>query len=75
MATVIAPASDLVQANRLTLNVAGGAVLLALLSNALLKIGVAALSGTAAFTLRVTAAFRALGAPREPAVWLIVAKI
>ena len=74
VATVIAPASDMIRANRLTMDVAGGAILLALVSNAALKIGVAALSGTVAFTLRVAAAF-AIWAAIGAAAWLFVSKI
>ncbi len=74
VATVIAPASDLVKANQLTMEVAGGAILLALVSNAVLKIGVAALSGTARFTMRVTAAFAIWGAVGT-GFWFFVTKI
>lgn len=74
VATVIAPASDLVRAERLTMEVAGGAILLALVSNALLKAGIAALSGTIAFTVRICAAF-AIWSAVGAAVWFFVIKI
>lgn len=74
VATVIAPASDLLKAQQLTMIVAGGAILLALVSNALLKIAIAALSGTAAFTLRITAAF-AMWTATGAAAWFLFLKI
>ena len=74
VATVIAPASDLVKANRLTMEVAGGAILLALVSNAVLKIAVAAMSGTVGFAVRVAAAFAVWGAVGA-GFWFFVAKI
>ena len=74
VATVIAPASDLIHANHLTMNVAGGAILLALASNAVLKMAVAAVSGTVAFTLRVAAAFAIWGTVGA-VTWFLVIKI
>jgi uncharacterized membrane protein (DUF4010 family) len=74
VATVIAPASDLIHANQLSMDVAGGAILLALVSNAVVKIVVAALSGTVGFTLRVTAAF-AIWAAVGAVTWFLVTKI
>ncbi len=57
VATVIAPASDLMHAHRLSTSDAGIAVLLALASNAALKVVLAAISGTMQFALRVLASF------------------
>lgn len=57
VATVIAPASDLVQAQTLSIRAAELAILLALASNAALKLVLAAISGTRAFTLRLFGAF------------------
>jgi uncharacterized membrane protein (DUF4010 family) len=74
VATVIAPAADLIHAHQLTMNVAGGAILLALVSNAISKIVLAALSGTVGFTLRVAAAF-AIWAAVGAATWFLVTKI
>lgn len=67
VATVIAPASDLVHAQSLSLRSAELAILIALASNAALKLVLAALSGTRAFALRLSvpmlvwAAFGAVG--------------
>jgi len=74
VATVIAPAVDLMGSNRISLSVADIAVLLALASNAILKILSAAVTGTRAFTLRVTATF-AFWAAIAAATWWIAAKI
>ena len=63
VATVIAPASDLVHSQALMLRAAELAILLALASNGLLKIALAAISGTGAFVFRVAGAF---------VVWAIV---
>lgn len=74
VATVIAPAVDLIGVHRISAATADTAVLLALASNAVLKIVVAALTGTGAFTLRVTSTFlfwAAIGA----ATWWITAKV
>jgi uncharacterized membrane protein (DUF4010 family) len=57
VATVIAPAADLIRAHQLSLNSAGIAVLLALASNAALKVVLAALSGTLRFAMLVLASF------------------
>lgn len=57
VATVIAPASDLVHSQALSLRAAELAILLALASNAALKLVLAAISGTRAFTLRLFGAF------------------
>ena len=67
VATVIAPASDLVHSQALSVRAAELAILLALASNAALKIALAAISGTRAFVFRLTfpflvwAAFGGLG--------------
>ncbi len=53
VATVVAPASDLLKAHRLNVQTAEFAVLLALASNAVLKIVLAAVAGTRAFTYRL----------------------
>ena len=74
VATVIAPAVDLVGSHRISAAMAGTAVLLALASNAVLKIMVAALTGTGAFALRVTSTFlfwAAIGA----ATWWITLRV
>lgn len=57
VATVIAPASDLVHAQTLSVRSAELAILLALASNAALKLVLAAISGTRAFAFRLFAAF------------------
>ena len=62
VATVVAPASDLVHSNGISVRTAEIAVLLALGSNAALKIVLAAISGTRAFVLRLGAAFMVWGA-------------
>jgi uncharacterized membrane protein (DUF4010 family) len=74
VATVIAPAVDLMGSHRISLGVADIAVLLALASNAVLKILAAAATGTRAFTLRVTATF-AFWAAIGAAAWWIAAKV
>lgn len=74
VATVIAPAGDLLRSGGISVKTAGVAVLLALASNALLKIAIAAVSGTVAFTLRVTATF-ALWAAAGAATWWIFLKV
>lgn len=74
VATVIAPAADLIRAHNISLNTANVAVLLALASNAVLKVVIAGLSGTRAFALRVTAAF-ALWAAVGAAAWWIALKV
>jgi uncharacterized membrane protein (DUF4010 family) len=70
VATVIAPASDLIQAHKLSIGDAGIAVLLALASNAVLKVALAALSGTMQFAVRVLASF-VLWACAGAAAWWI----
>src|SRR5258706_329138 len=70
VATVIAPASDLLGANKITLGVAELAVLLALLSNAILKIIIAAVSGIPPLTVRVTLTFVLWGAAAGLGWWL-----
>jgi uncharacterized membrane protein (DUF4010 family) len=57
VATVIAPAADLVSSHQLGLETSAIAVLLALGSNAVLKIALAAITGTAGFALRITLSF------------------
>lgn len=57
VATVIAPASDLVHSMMLNIRSAELAILLALASNAALKVALAALSGTRAFVLRLAIPF------------------
>jgi uncharacterized membrane protein (DUF4010 family) len=57
VATVIAPASDLLKADHIGVRTAELAVLLALASNGVLKLILAALAGTRAFTLRITLAY------------------
>jgi uncharacterized membrane protein (DUF4010 family) len=56
VATVIAPAENMLRTKAITMGVAEGAVLLALVSNAILKM-VVALWGTRAYILRVVATF------------------
>lgn len=70
VATVIAPASDLLFGNKITVGVAEVAVLLALLSNAILKIILAAVSGIPPLTLRVTLTFVLWGAAAGLGWWL-----
>lgn len=70
VATVIAPASDLVRAQRLSLDTASIAVLAALGSNAILKIILAAVSGTRAFVLRVAGSFVLWAAVGAGAWWI-----
>jgi uncharacterized membrane protein (DUF4010 family) len=74
VATVIAPAVDLMGSQHISLHVAATAVLISLASNAVLKIAVAAISGTVAFTLRITAAF-GLWALTGVGVWWITTKV
>jgi uncharacterized membrane protein (DUF4010 family) len=70
VATVIAPASDLLNGRHITVRTAEFAVLLALGSNALLKIVLAAVSGTRAFTLRLTIPYLVWGAAAGLGLWL-----
>lgn len=74
VSTVIAPAGDLLKNNSLTMATAEIAVLLALASNAVQKIMVAAAAGTRDFALRVTAVF-ALWAAVGAGTWFICLKI
>jgi uncharacterized membrane protein (DUF4010 family) len=64
VATVVAPASDLLHAQSISVRTAELAVLLALASNAALKVALAAISGTMAFVLRLTVPFL---------VWIVAA--
>jgi uncharacterized membrane protein (DUF4010 family) len=70
VATVVAPAADLLGASRVSGNQAAIAVLLALGSNAVLKIAVAALAGTSSFALRVSATFALWAAAGVAAFWI-----
>ncbi|HEY4360808.1 MAG TPA: MgtC/SapB family protein [Bryobacteraceae bacterium] len=70
VATVIAPASDLLRMNEIGMRTAELAVMLALGANALLKIVFAATTGTAAFTLRVAIAFLVWTAVAAAGMWL-----
>jgi uncharacterized membrane protein (DUF4010 family) len=74
VATVIAPATDMMAAKRISMNTAAIAVLLALVSNAVLKIILAAAMGRKEFALRVTASFL-LWAAAGGAAWLIASRI
>lgn len=57
VATVIAPASDLLSAQRLSLQTAEYAVLAALAANGALKLGLAAFNGAKGFSVRVALAY------------------
>jgi uncharacterized membrane protein (DUF4010 family) len=70
VATVVAPAADLLSANRVSVVAASVAVLLALLSNAVMKIAVAALAGTVSFALRVSATFALWAVAGAGALWI-----
>jgi uncharacterized membrane protein (DUF4010 family) len=70
VATVIAPASDLLNGRHITVQTAEFAVLLALGSNALLKIVLAAVSGTRPFTLRLAIPYLVWGAAAALGLWL-----
>jgi uncharacterized membrane protein (DUF4010 family) len=74
VSTVIAPASELLKTNGLTMRTAEIAVLLALASNAVQKIVFALSSGSREFALRVTAVF-ALWAVVGAGTWCICLKI
>src|SRR5262249_48594007 len=69
VATVVAPASDLLKANQIPLGSAELAVLLALGANALLKIVLAGLSGTWRFAIRIAMAFVLWGAMAAVGFW------
>jgi uncharacterized membrane protein (DUF4010 family) len=70
VATVIAPAADLLREHQLALSAAAVAVLLALASNAVLKVVLAAISGTIRFTMLVLASFALWGAAGAAGWWL-----
>jgi uncharacterized membrane protein (DUF4010 family) len=70
VATVIAPASDLLATGKIGVRTAEIAVLLALASNAALKAVLAATAGTRAFVLRVTAAYLVWGAAAFAGLWI-----
>ncbi len=72
VATVIAPAADLISAHQLPLVSAGIAVLLALGSNAALKVVLAALSGTLRFAMLVLASFVYWAIAGAAAWWIAV---
>ena len=69
VATVIAPAADLLRAHRLMLDTAAIGVLLALAANAILKTALAALSGTRGFVLRIAGSFLLWAAVGAGAWW------
>ena len=71
VATVIAPAADLLRAHSIAADFGALAALLALASNAMLKIFVAAVAGTPSFAIRVAAA-SLLWAAVGGGVWWIV---
>jgi uncharacterized membrane protein (DUF4010 family) len=73
VATVIAPAADMLRAHTLSLGSADLAVLLALASNAVLKVVLAALSGTTRFAMLVLATF-VFWTIAGAAAWWIAAK-
>ena len=70
VATVVAPAADFLRSQEIPVQTAEIAVLLALVSNAALKIVLAAMTGTVSFTLRITATL-ALWAGAAAATWWI----
>lgn len=70
VATVVAPASDLLNAGTIMIRTAALAVLLALGSNAILKAVLAATTGTLAFVLRVSAAYLVWAAAAVVGLWL-----
>ncbi len=70
VATVIAPASDLLNARHISVQTAEFAVLLALGSNALLKIVLAAVAGSRAFTLRLAIPYLVWGAAAALGLWM-----
>ena len=70
VATVIAPASDLLAAGKIAVSAAAIAVLLALASNAALKAVLAAISGTWAFVLWVIATYLVWGAAAFVGLWI-----
>jgi uncharacterized membrane protein (DUF4010 family) len=70
VATVIAPASDLLNAHHIGVRTGEFAILLALGSNALLKVGLAATAGTRAFTLRLSLPYLVWGAAAGLGLWI-----
>jgi uncharacterized membrane protein (DUF4010 family) len=74
VATVIAPASDMMGSHRISADTAAIAVLLALASNAALKIMIAAALGRKEFAAQVTASFL-LWAAAGATAWFLVTKI
>ena len=72
VSTVIAPAADLIRAHQLSLVSAGIAVLLALASNAALKVVLAAMSGTLRFATLVLASFVFWAVAGSAAWWIAV---
>jgi uncharacterized membrane protein (DUF4010 family) len=72
VATVIAPAADLIRAHQLSLVSAGIAVLFALASNAALKVVLAAVSGTLRFAMLVLASFVYWAIAGAAAWWIAV---
>jgi uncharacterized membrane protein (DUF4010 family) len=70
VATVVAPASDLLNAGTILIRTAELAILLALGSNAVLKAVLAATAGTWAFVLRVSAAYLVWAAAAAAGFWL-----
>jgi uncharacterized membrane protein (DUF4010 family) len=72
VSTVIAPAADLIRAHQLSLVSAGIAVLLALASNAALKVVLAALSGTLKFAMLVLVSFVYWAVAGAAAWWIAV---
>jgi uncharacterized membrane protein (DUF4010 family) len=71
VSTVIAPAGVMMGSHALSARMAENAVLLALASNAVLKIFIAGISGTKAFAVRVAASF-AIWAAAGAAAWMAV---
>lgn len=70
VATVVAPAVDLLKEARISMGAAEAAVMLALVSNAVLKTALAAMAGTASFALRVGLTFVAWAAAGAAAWWI-----
>ncbi len=70
VATVIAPASDLLTAGKIAVHPAEIAVLLALASNAVLKAVLAAISGTWGFVLRVAVTYLVWTAAAFAGFWI-----
>lgn len=70
VATVIAPASDLLRGEKITAATAAIAVMLALGSNALLKLVIAALAGSFQFALRLALPFAIWGASVALGLWI-----